>query len=83
MDRRQFLGGAAGLLGAIAFGGRLPMAEAAIEPEPLALASRWSGSIVASGGICAPLTPIYDLPSFYAASPIATSLPSFSARRGV
>ena len=35
----------------------------------------------ASGGLCAPLTPIYDLPTFER-SPIRDALPTFTAVRG-
>jgi hypothetical protein len=40
-------------------------------------------ALVASGGLCAPLTPIYDLPGVEtAARPVRDSLPSFQATRG-
>lgn len=40
-------------------------------------------SLVASGGLCAPLTPFYDLPVLSVANrPVKNSLPSFQAARG-
>ena len=40
-------------------------------------------ALVASGGLCAPLTPLYDLPVFSIADrPVRDSLPSFQAARG-
>lgn len=40
-------------------------------------------SLVASGGLCAPLTPFYDIPNFAVASrPVRAALPSFRADRG-
>lgn len=40
-------------------------------------------ALVASGGICAPPTPFYDLPNFSVTSrPVRDSLPSFQADRG-
>lgn len=37
--------------------------------------------LFSSGGLCAPLTPFYDMPAFEMA-PIRKALPSFSAERG-
>lgn len=40
-------------------------------------------SLVASGGLCAPLTPIYTIPQFAVnARPVRAALPSFNADRG-
>lgn len=40
-------------------------------------------SLVASGGLCAPLTPIYTIPQFATrARPVRDALPSFNADRG-
>ena len=40
-------------------------------------------SLVASGGLCAPLTPIYSIPQFAVTSrPVRDALPSFNADRG-
>jgi len=40
-------------------------------------------SLVASGGLCAPLTPIYSIPQFAVNSrPVRDALPSFNADRG-
>lgn len=39
--------------------------------------------LVASGGLCAPLTPFYDMPNFASqARPVRDALPSFQADRG-
>lgn len=63
----------------------VPVVEAApalLPAAPLALAS--GQSLVATGGLCAPLTPYYriavDTSGF--ARPLRNSMPSFSARRG-
>ena len=40
-------------------------------------------ALVASGGLCAPLTPLYDIPDFAVNDrPVRDSLPSFQAERG-
>lgn len=40
-------------------------------------------ALVASGGLCAPLTPLYDIPDFAVTDrPVRDSLPSFQAERG-
>jgi hypothetical protein len=40
-------------------------------------------ALVASGGLCAPLTPLYTLPNFASqARPVRDALPSFNASRG-
>lgn len=40
-------------------------------------------ALVASGGLCAPLTPLYDIPDFAVTSrPVRDGLPSFQAERG-
>lgn len=40
-------------------------------------------ALVASGGLCAPLTPLYDIPDFAVTNrPVRDSLPSFRAERG-
>jgi hypothetical protein len=40
-------------------------------------------ALVASGGLCAPLTPLYEIPDFAStARPVRGSLPSFLAERG-
>jgi len=42
-----------------------------------------SDALVASGGLCAPLTPLYTMPNFASqARPVRDSLPSFQADRG-
>ncbi len=42
-----------------------------------------SQALVASGGLCAPLTPIYTMPNFASeARPVRDALPSFQADRG-
>ncbi len=42
-----------------------------------------SEALVASGGLCAPLTPIYTMPNFAStARPVRDALPSFNADRG-
>jgi len=40
-------------------------------------------ALVASGGLCAPLTPLYDIPDFAVTDrPVRDALPSFQAERG-
>jgi hypothetical protein len=38
-----------------------------------------SSVLRASGGLCAPLTPFYDMPNFN--RPVANAIPAFTARR--
>jgi hypothetical protein len=53
-----------------------------------AIGSPWLGSdamdvLLASGGLCAPLTPFYDIPDFAVRDrPVRDALPSFNAERG-
>jgi len=87
MRRSGFLKGSAGVLLGLRFG-KLPPAVAA--PEAVAGGTGVSFGIcatrlVASGGLCAPLSPIYNLPIRVSldAHPIKNSLPAFSAKRGI
>lgn len=65
--------------------GRLPMPEPAAATPWLDRAVGYRAEyLVASGGLCAPFTPIYELPSFpLNARPVRDALPSFSAKRGI
>jgi hypothetical protein len=59
----------------------------AVLPETVEFAGRSGGhggeALVASGGLCAPLTPIYSMPNFATeAEPVWDSLPVFRAARG-
>jgi len=85
MRRSSFLKGTAGVLLGLRFG-KLPPAVAA--PEVAATSTGVSFGlcsmrIVATGGLCAPLSPIYDLPVSLNSHPIMKALPAFSAERGV
>jgi hypothetical protein len=81
MDRRDFLKrGAFGLV-ALRMGSHLPGAPAAVA-APVMAAVPSANYLVASGGLCAPLTPIYNLAPMYPASPVRDALPSFAASRG-
>lgn len=92
MRRGTFLKWAAGTLYAARYG-TLP------DPEPLAAPAvpesvaplvvyapehvLGSVSLVASGGLCAPMEPYYDLTHVFRDSrPVLGALPSFSAKRG-
>jgi hypothetical protein len=55
---------------------------AVLEPAaPASLYEALSVPLSASGGLCAPLTPIYAIPSLDA-RPVRDALPRFSAARG-
>ena len=81
MLRSTFLKVTAGAVAALA-GGRLPKAEAApltlVDEGILELGVIRDYPLVANGGLCAPLTPYYDIPCFSPADrPIRDALPSF------
>ena len=87
MRRRGFLAGTVGLFVGLRHG-KLPAPEAElpvmVEVSESALEGiDWipSGSLVSAGGLCAPLTPFYDLPGFSSARPIAEVIPIFKAER--
>ena len=81
MKRRGFLAATAGLVVGLRHG-KLPTTEAGIA-TPAAPNATWSStSIVASGGLCAPLSLIYEMPSFPLSDrPIVDALPSFQVKR--
>lgn len=89
MKRSGFLKGAAGGLLALKFG-KLPQAEAATAVEATAATRIPGGLLVSTGGLCAPLSPIYPMPLMVECSreqldsirPICQALPSFQATRG-
>ena len=86
MDRRGFLGktGAA-LLGLTALK-HLPPAVASPVPLPAVTSATAASniSLVASGGLCAPLSPIYTMPAFPVdrQRPMFGMLPKFTASQG-
>lgn len=88
MNRSGFLKRMGGLALGIAVGRHIPPAVAAPIEEtaaPIAATnvSMTVRSLTASGGLCAPLSPIYSLPSFPMDSqPIRDALPGFTAERG-
>lgn len=84
MNRGHFLKRAGLVLGGVVLGRALPL-EAPAEAAPNTLwyhvgEETWSPNLVATGGLCAPLSPIYDMPSF----PVRMSevIPPFRAQRG-
>lgn len=84
MDRKRFLGRVGLFIGGLAVGRHVELPPA-VDPVPppavsAAKAAR-SMQLVASGGLCAPFTPYYDMPAF-AARPIREALPAFTAERG-
>lgn len=85
MDRRSFLRRTAGLA-ALVLVGRPTLPEAAVA-EPAALAPV-ADRLVASGGLCAPLTPYYRMPVMRLGLPSGPpvwevlDLPTFQAERG-
>lgn len=86
MKRRSFLKGTAAALLGLRYG-KLPDATAApVAAAPVEVAANhWAGqSLVASGGLCAPLAPIYELPThLQGQTPVREMLPSFSVLRSV
>lgn len=89
MKRGSFLKRALGVILGAKLAGSLPPGGPAATPVGIAdygvirdtLASRHS--LTASGGLCAPLTPYYDLPTITTAgSPVRDALPRFTAQRG-
>jgi hypothetical protein len=60
--------------------------ERVVDPEIIRMnfnARRESGSLTASGGLCAPVTPYYNLQMLsMAARPVRAALPAFNADRG-
>jgi len=84
VKRSTFIKRSAALLGGLAVARRLPAGDAVAAtetPEVLTVAPALERSFVANGGLCAPLTPYYDLPPL-SARPIIDALPSFTAARG-
>lgn len=83
MDRGSFI---KGVIGALAFGrfGKLTAEPAAAAVGGPAYAIFPNGTfIVSGGGLCAPLTPIYEFPDWSpSARPVRDALPSFEAERG-
>lgn len=88
MRRGTFLKRGAALLGGLAVAGKLPPSvledavAASPAPEALPGAAGLSRSLVATGGLCAPVTPYYDLKLCTSPSPVREALPSFAADRG-
>jgi len=86
MKRRGFLGVA---LGAV-LAPRLPLEAAPATASPVKLeavsirvsACPGESALLDSGGLCAPLSPFYDIPSFATDRPIRDALPSFTTPRG-
>lgn len=55
----------------------------AVIPNTVSWGDMGGGALTASGGLCAPLTPIYSMPNFASqAEPVWDSLPIFQADRG-
>ena len=95
MERRTFLKRVGLVVGGLAVGRNLPLPESAPVVESVVRDlhivrdstlnsvnefQMFSETFTASGGLCAPFAPIYDLPSF--ARPIREALPMFTAARG-
>jgi hypothetical protein len=82
MDRKHFLKRAALAVGGLVVGRNveLPPAVASV-PPPAVSATQAARNIalVASGGLCAPLSPFYDLPPL---SVVRDALPTLSVTRG-
>lgn len=83
MRRRGFLAATVGLFAGLRHG-KFPAAA----PETVVLdaaEAAWPSTIVSAGGLCAPLTPIYDLPviPFAGPSPLKDALPGFRVERAV
>lgn len=63
MNRRSFLGRAGATIAGLVIAPRVTLERAAAEPLPIVDASVALGSspLVAAGGLCAPITPYYNL----------------------
>jgi hypothetical protein len=85
VKRRGFLKSTGAALVALRYGKLPDAAPAVAAPVEAAAANHWAGEqIVASGGLCSPLAPIYQLPAhLQGQTPIRTALPSFSVLRSV
>lgn len=86
MNRASFLRRAGLALGALSIGARVPVGAAEsvpAAPEALGPVVGYSGDLVASGGLCAPVSPYYTLAYFENGSkPLRDALPAFHADRG-
>jgi hypothetical protein len=74
-----------GLLAGAALGlaGRVPLGVEEIATVEPAFVPFAEGTFIKGGGICAPLSPIYDIPGFPTSTqPIREALPSFQVVRG-
>lgn len=77
MRRRAFIGGAVGLFAGL-YVGRLP--NELLAPEPSVALEFWphGSSLTASGGLCAPVSPIYEIATFpIGTRPVREALPEF------
>lgn len=89
MKRGTFLKRVGLVIGGVAVGRHVPLetplAEAVAETASTRLGntgvSFYAEGLRASGGLCAPLSPIYDMPSF--AAPVRDALPMFTTSRGM
>jgi hypothetical protein len=79
MNRRGFLASTIGLVAGLRYG-RLPTPSPQV--VPFILKDVRVELLTASGGLCAPLTPVYKLPcAIDNVHPIRDAIPSFSAQR--
>ena len=89
MKRGTFLKRVGLVIGGVAVGRHIPLETPLTEAVAETAASRlgntgvsfYAEGLRASGGLCAPLMPYYDMPSF-AARPVSDALPLFTASRG-
>lgn len=82
VSRRRFLG-LVGLTPAVPFLSKIPVADALPTPvDPATSAVKAyalrNESLLVTGGLCAPMSPIYAIPT----TPIRDSIPAISATRG-
>lgn len=89
MRRSVFLKRSLGLVAGVAVGSRLPLESTAapvVEEVAAPVVARGAlAAIVAVGGLCAPLTPYYELTplTLHQERPVRDALPSFTAQRGL
>lgn len=86
MRRRGFLGSAVALVVGLRHGEaagplEVPPQDVYVGPVDVPVVYGEGQSLIMAGGLCAPLSPIYDIPSFQSERPIKDALPSFSASR--
>lgn len=82
MNRRSFITRAGATIAGLVVAPRVTLENAAAAPAPALDAARaisWDAPLVASGGLCAPVTPYYQLDTLLYDRPIRSALPKVTA----